>query len=410
MAHPAEVVPFLEELAQFRLRAEGGIVDARAFGDHDEYLVPTYLNEFWTARQRQAAPIHEVPYRACFKPQLPRFFIERLTAPGDLIYDPFMGRGTTLIEGALRHRRVAGCDLNALSRLFTAPRLTPPSLEAVMQRLSELDLESPTDLREDLRVFYHHDTLRELTHLRRYLNERGDEADAVDHWLRLVALTRLTGHSSGFLSVYTLPPNQAVSIAAQKRINERRDQAPPRRELRPILIKKTRSLLRGMGASTLQTLREAGDSAAILTQDARQVLEIADNSVQLTVTSPPFLDVVNYEGDNWLRLWFAGVPGKLPGLITPRTPEAWATAMAEVFREVWRITRPGGYLACEVGEVRHGQVQLEQYLIPAVAQVGWHPVALMQHQQAFTKTAHCWGVSNNSGGTNSHRIAVFQKV
>src|SRR5687768_15066936 len=60
--------------------------------------VDTYINEFWTARQRQAHSLHEVSYRACFKPQLPRFFIERLTSPGDTVYDPFMGRGTTLIE------------------------------------------------------------------------------------------------------------------------------------------------------------------------------------------------------------------------------------------------------------------------------------------------------------------------
>ena len=45
--------------------------------------VPTFVNEFWTARQRQASSLHEISYRACFKPQLPRFFIERLTQPGD---------------------------------------------------------------------------------------------------------------------------------------------------------------------------------------------------------------------------------------------------------------------------------------------------------------------------------------
>jgi len=35
--------------------------------------VPTYVNEFWTARQRQANSLHEISYRACFKPQLPDF-------------------------------------------------------------------------------------------------------------------------------------------------------------------------------------------------------------------------------------------------------------------------------------------------------------------------------------------------
>ena len=60
--------------------------------------VPVYEQEFWTSRQRQASSIHEVSYRACFKPQLPAYFIERMSAPGDVIYDPFSGRGTTAIE------------------------------------------------------------------------------------------------------------------------------------------------------------------------------------------------------------------------------------------------------------------------------------------------------------------------
>lgn len=51
--------------------------------------IPVYTNAFWTSRQRQANALHEVSYRACFKPQLPRFFIERLTKAGDVVYDPF---------------------------------------------------------------------------------------------------------------------------------------------------------------------------------------------------------------------------------------------------------------------------------------------------------------------------------
>src|SRR5947208_12315106 len=90
--------------------------------------VPTFVNEFWTAKQRQASSLHEVSYRACFKPQVPRFFIERLTQPGDIVYDPFMGRGTTPVEAALLGRLPYGNDVNPLSLTFTLPRLHPPTL------------------------------------------------------------------------------------------------------------------------------------------------------------------------------------------------------------------------------------------------------------------------------------------
>src|SRR5215813_8004556 len=103
-------------------------------------VVPTFVNEFWTARQRQANSLHEVSYRACFKPQLPRFFIERLTQPGDVVYDPFMGRGTTPIEAALLGRVPAGNDVTPLSIVMTRPRLSPPTLQQVATRLKGISL------------------------------------------------------------------------------------------------------------------------------------------------------------------------------------------------------------------------------------------------------------------------------
>lgn len=63
------------------------------------------VGEFWTAKQRQANSIHEVAYRACFKAELPNFFITKLTSEGDIVYDPFSGRGTTDIEAALLGRK-----------------------------------------------------------------------------------------------------------------------------------------------------------------------------------------------------------------------------------------------------------------------------------------------------------------
>src|SRR5262249_4331995 len=102
--------------------------------------VATFVNEFWTAKQRQASSLHEISYRACFKPQLPRFFIERLAQPGEVVYDPFMGRGTTVLEAAFLGRVPFGCDINPLSTVLVRPRLHPPHLQAVADRLRQIDL------------------------------------------------------------------------------------------------------------------------------------------------------------------------------------------------------------------------------------------------------------------------------
>lgn len=391
----SKAADFRSELARFQDFGNETVVQAIG-------ATLVYVNEFWTVQQRAAHSLHEISYRACFKPQLPRFFIERLTQPGDWVYDPFMGRGTTLVEAALLGRRVAGCDVNPLSKVLTSPRLNPPSQADVLQRLSTIDLSAAREMPEDLLVFYHPETLREICALKEYFLAR--DLDAVDEWIRMVAINRLTGHSPGFFSVYTMPPNQAVSIKSQVKINERRKQTPPRRDAKKIIAKKSAQLLRDLGGDSFRA------EGLLLTRDCSDTPEIPSDSVQLVVTSPPFLDIVDYAGDNWLRCWFLGIDAKAVRITTPRKLDAWAEKMTGVFRELHRVLKPDGWVAFEVGEVRNGKVRLEETVLECGAAAGLHPELVMINAQEFTKTANCWGVDNNARGTNTNRITLFRKV
>jgi hypothetical protein len=374
--------------------------------------LPVYVNEFWTAKQRAAHSLHEVSYRACFKPQLPRFFIERFTSPGEKVYDPFMGRGTTLLESALLDRIPVGCDVNPLSALLCLPRLYSVDLQAIQKRLAEIDLTRAKEIREDLSVFYHPDTLRELCALREYFLERetAGTLDAIDSWIRMVATNRLTGHSPGFFSVYTLPPNQAVSIASQIRINEKRNQTPTARDIRKIILKKSASLLKDLTAEEKKHLSHVGKKSQCLTSNSAQTSAIASNSISLVVTSPPFLDIVQYDQDNWLRCWFNGIDSKAVPIWQLRHADAWQEAMSQVFVELARVLRDGGIVAFEVGEVRNGKILLEDLVLPAATASGLQPFAILINDQEFTKTSNCWGVDNANKGTNTNRIVLLQKA
>jgi len=93
----------------------------------------------------------------------------------------------------------------------------------------------------ELLAFYSPRTLGHIGALRRWLMERAPldrTPDPVDDWIRMVAINRLSGHSPGFFSVYTLPPNQAVSAQSQRKINERRGQTPPDRDLKKLILKR----------------------------------------------------------------------------------------------------------------------------------------------------------------------------
>ena len=373
--------------------------------------LPTFVNEFWTAKQRAANSLHEVSYRACFKPQLPRFFIERLTEPGDFVYDPFLGRGTTLVEAALLGRVPSGCDINPLSVAFVRPRLHPPEITQIVERLHKIDYSHAGEIPEDLLVFYHPETLKQLCALRNYLLERqaAGRSDFIDDWIRMVSINRLTGHSPGFFSVYTLPPNQAVSVKSQKKINETRKQIPPEKNIIQIIAKKSRQLLSDCDASVRRTLSGVSERAQLLTQHSGQIPQIASQSISLVVTSPPFLDVVDYAGDNWLRCWFIGIDPTSVKLTVPKKLDDWQRTMTDVFGELQRILRPGGHIAFEVGEVRGGKIRLEEAVVPCGMKAGLAPILILINDQKFTKTANCWGVDNNAKGTNTNRIVVFQK-
>ncbi len=386
-------------------------VTKAAGGNGTALAIQTYTNEFWTSRQRAAHSLHEVSYRACFKPHLPRFFIERLTNAGDRVYDPFMGRGTTLLEAALLGRRPAGCDVNPLSQVLVAPRLTPPTAQEVGERLASLDLDHPAELPDDLLVFYHPETLRQLCALREYLlrREAAGQLDAVDAWIRMVAVNRLTGHSPGFFSVYTLPPNQAVSVEVQRKINRDRNQTPPPRDVSAIILKKTRTLLADCDRPTRDALASVAGEARLMTAAADETPLLADAEVDLVVTSPPFLDVVDYAGDNWLRCWFCGIDPAAIDITLARKTDEWRAAMARVFGELYRVVRPGGHVAFEVGEVRGGKVRLEELVVPAATAAGFAAELILINSQAFTKTANCWGVDNNRKGTNTNRIVLLRR-
>ena len=367
--------------------------------------VPVFVNEFWTSKQRVAHSLHEISYRACFKPQLPQFFIDRLSSAGDVVFDPFMGRGTTLLEAALAGRDTLGNDVNPLSRLLVEARLSPPSEEEVYRRLRTLSLDDQGPTPERFEMFFEGRTLNQICRLRDYLQEREEAGvnDGVDRWIRMVALNRLTGHSKGFFSVYTLPPNQAASRKRQERNNERLNLRPEYRDVVRLISRKTRSLMRHVSDCP-----PSGRNRGFLEQSVEQPFDYDGPRVALSVTSPPFLDIVNYREDNWMRCWFAGIETDSVRITQTRRLEEWKRLVRRALQNVATISARGSVFAFEVGEVRNGSLLLDRVVVDVARETAWEPVCVVINEQEFTKTSNTWGVENNRSGTNTNRIVVLR--
>ncbi len=377
--------------------------------------VPKHCNEFWTAKQRQMHSLHYAnSYRASFKPELPEFFINKYTKPGDTIGDPFGGRGTTVLQAALMNRKGLSNDVNPLSERLAFPKINPVSIEDISDRLDEIDLSAPIDLNreEDMSMFYHADTYREIINLRNYLRTHRDN---VDRFIEMTALSRLHGHSNGFFSAYSFP-QISIPKANQAKINQTRGVEPDYREIKSRILKKAKTTLKSGGLKDLQRLARFH---RLTTGDSRDLKGWESESVNLVVTSPPFLNQVDYVQDTWIETWFCDIPRESVENRIVQTPDLqkWTDFISATISELHRVLVKGGLVAMEVGEVRHQGVilNLDEILVNLTCQrqYNMHQFKVREvyvQSQQFTKLANCFKVENNKLGTNTNRIVLMEKI
>ena len=64
-------------------------------------------------------------YPARFSPSFAAAAIEAFSKPGDIVLDPYMGGGTTVVEALVRGRKAVGCDVNSLAVFISHVKATP---------------------------------------------------------------------------------------------------------------------------------------------------------------------------------------------------------------------------------------------------------------------------------------------
>lgn len=304
----------------------------------------------WDGRSTVAtdSSLHQLaPYIGRVKPSIARALVRKLTRQSETVLDPFCGSGVIPFEATILGRHAIASDWNPYAVALTKAKLTaPPKLEHALKHLDRRWLESRSALgRQDLRCvpqwvrnFFHSSTLRSALAFRDVCCERRD------HFLLACLLGILHHQRPGFLSY---PSSHLVPYLRDKLFPP--DQHPHLYEERDVFSR--------LRAKVIRSYRRAPADTATRTtvrqSDARHLT--LSGSVDAIITSPPYMNALEYVRDNRLRLWF--VSRSLPAAIDlPRRDVAWhfERLMQAVCVRLARHIRPAGHFALLLGDCSRG--------------------------------------------------------
>lgn len=309
----------------------------------------------------------------------PESFVEEQvrfhTAPGDLVYDPFCGRGTSIFQSLLMGRAAAGNDINPVAFCVSSAKAEIPRLPRVLDALEllrhayqeapqeELDRERKS-LPPFFRRAFYYSTLNELLFLRRAL----DWTTVREHrFLAALALGSLHGEVNGAKSYFSNQMPRTISTKPDYSLRYWQEHRlfPQKRDVFGILASKARlrlsgELPQGRGQVVLTDVRQ---SAAVFPE--------LHGSVRLFVTSPPYLDVTRYEEDQWLRLWFLGRPPYPTYRQISRDDRHESTiGYWRFLREAWAgvapLAREDAVLVCRLGAKGISEPEMTQGFVASV--------------------------------------------
>lgn len=280
-------------------------------------------------------PLHSIcPYFAMFPETFVQNYLLAYSRPGDQIFDPFCGRGTTILESLLNNRDAIGVDINPVAACVAGAKADVPEYQHVLARINELQdsFEVPeicTPLsHEFFAACFHTETLQHILYLRSQLKW---EHSKIDRFIAAMALGVLHGESHKTELCFSNRMPRTISTKPDYSVRWWREKGltPPRRHAFEILRKCAEFRLLGEVPSK---------RGRVVLSDARQSgrkLKAFEGRVSLVITSPPYLDTTDYAEDQWLRLWFLGGPDRPTARLHRDDRHTNVSAYWKFLSEVW---------------------------------------------------------------------------
>jgi len=280
-------------------------------------------------------------------------WVNKLTRKNDVVLDPFCGRGTTPFQSLLMGRRAIACDVNDVAFCLTRAKTCAPCVSSVLRRLGlvskQFDARSWKNEAYNLPVFFQYAfsrrTLQQICYLRSILSWRTSRVDNLIAALVLGALHGEMDKSNAYLS-NQMPRTISTKPDYSVRFWQQRGLEAPERDVFELI--RNRALFR-------YESEPPKGAATILHQDMRLLpAKLIARDIKCVITSPPYLDVTNYEEDQWLRLWFLGGPSHpVRSRLSRDDRHTSASRYWEFIADMWRslgsVLAPKSHVVLRIG-------------------------------------------------------------
>jgi len=345
--------------------------------------------------------IHQLsPYIGKLKSSISKPLIQTYSRPGDLIVDPFSGSGTIPLEASLLGRRVFAADISVYSKVLTNAKLTIPSsfekavyeVEKILQKASGMKSPDLRTIPSWVRAFYHPKTLKEILNFVSVCkNEQKD--------FYLGCLLGILHHQRpGFLSY---PSSHLVPYLRDK--NFPRNKHPDLYSYRPLKPRLLAKIKRAYKRYPSDWKREK----YTFRQDAIQNLRFP-NKMDCVITSPPYMNTLDYIRDNRLRLWFLQDGDDIDindSLINKR--EGFENSIEVLAKNVNTKLIRGGHTVLVIGDKSNGKDNLPGYISTTFDQFAPN---LKLSEVIYDQIPDIRRSRRDCRGTKSEYVMVFKKV
>ena len=240
-------------------------------------------------------------YPAKFFPELPRWIIERYSNSGELILDPFMGSGTTNLEASVLGRNSIGVDIDPFSRFLSRVKTTLLPEDELLQSSGRLQnyIARYQQSNENLSIpdFPYRDNwfkphvLDELAYLKQGIGKATDLKDIKNFYLLCL---------SSIIRAVSEADNNCTRTVVRKKLNK---------QISPLYTIQIFSKRMERNVNYMLSLMKAKPRGEVIIpdySDARNLIGIPDNEIDLAVTSPPYLNAVDYPRTHQLELYWLG--------------------------------------------------------------------------------------------------------